>query len=47
MSIDTARSAHVTPKSKFVRHTKVPTVIFETSSELAKYVASVVADLIR
>lgn len=47
MSIDTARSAHVTPKSKFVRHTKVPTVIFETSSELAKYVASVVSDLIR
>lgn len=47
MSIDTAHSVHVTPKSKFVRHTKVPTVIFETSSELAKYVASVVADLIR
>lgn len=47
MSIDTARTVHVTPKSKFVRHTKVPTVIFETSSELAKYVASVVADLIR
>lgn len=47
MAIDTARTVHVTPKSKFVRHTKVPTVIFETSSELAKYVASVVADLIR
>jgi len=47
MAIDTARPVHVTPKSKFVRHTKVPTVIFETSSELAKYVASVVAKLIR
>lgn len=47
MAIDTARAVHVTPKSKFVRHTKVPTVIFETSSELAKYVASVVAKLIR
>ncbi|WP_339731810.1 glucosamine-6-phosphate deaminase [uncultured Gimesia sp.] len=47
MAIDISRSVHVTPKSKFVRHTKVPTVIFETSSESAKYVASVVADLIR
>ncbi len=47
MAIDTARPVHVTPKSRFVRHTKVPTVIFETSSELAKYVASVVAKLIR
>ncbi|QDT42232.1 Glucosamine-6-phosphate deaminase 1 [Gimesia alba] len=47
MATDLSRSVHVTPKSKFVRHTKVPTVIFETSSELAKYVASVVADLIR
>ena len=47
MAIDISRSVHVTPKSKFVRHTKVPTVIFETSSELAKYVAGVVADLIR
>ncbi|WP_298869195.1 glucosamine-6-phosphate deaminase [uncultured Gimesia sp.] len=47
MAIDTARNVHVTPKSKFVRHTKVPTLIFETSSELAKYVASVVADLVR
>lgn len=47
MAIDISRSVHVTPKSKFVRHTKVPTVIFETSSELAKYVASVVAELIR
>jgi len=47
MAIDTARTVHVTPKSRFVRHTKVPTVIFETSSELSKYVASVVADLIR
>lgn len=47
MAIDISRSVHVTPKSKFVRHTKVPTVIFETSSELARYVAGVVADLIR
>lgn len=47
MAIDTARTVHVTPKSKFVRHTKVPTLIFETSSELAKHVANVVADLIR
>ena len=47
MVTDLSRSVHVTPKSKFVRHTKVPTVIFETSSELAKYVASVVADLVR
>lgn len=47
MAIDVSRTVHVTPKSKFVRHTKVPTLIFETSSELAKYVASVVADLIR
>lgn len=47
MATDISRSARITPKSKFVRHTKVPTQIFETSSDLAKFVASVVADLVR
>jgi glucosamine-6-phosphate deaminase len=47
MTKSTPSRIKVPPLSQYLRHTKVPTLMFQTAGDLAKHVAGVVAGLIR